>query len=109
MGWIYEKKCSKTGKIYYGSFKETLEKRISTGWEKCTCGDFVNPTIKLIEEILDDNKLVEREHWYIQNNECINKQGKYTHLSKSERNKQYYNDNIEKFKEYCLLRSDLDK
>ena len=117
MGVVYRLKCSETGQVYYGKFKGTWKQRCSTGWSNMTCRDFINPTHEFIEIDIPNDKLVERENWYINNNECVNLLGKYIHLTVKEynkqyrinnkeiikqQNKQYYADNIEKRKQYGI-------
>ena len=103
MGLVYKRICE-TGLVYYGSTKLTLKTRISKGWDTCNCKNFINSTIQIIEYVEDDLNLLNREYWYIQNNECVNLLGKYRHLSKEEYkktyNKQYRIDNKEKIKKY---------
>mgnify|MGYP003653236920 CR=1 FL=1 len=85
MCFVYRLKCSVTGKVYYGSCKrKKYEYRQMTGYDDCSCKDFINPEVLICLDNLDENiyKLV--EEWYIQNNECVNKMGKYTNLSKKE-------------------------
>ena len=99
MGTIYKKICE-SGKIYYGSFSGTWEKRVSSGWSETTCRYFINPQHEFIEIVIGDVKdLVDREDWYIQNYECVNKKGKYTHLTTAEYKKQYRIKNIDTIKE----------
>ena len=90
MGTIYKKTCE-SGKIYYGSFSGIWEHRVWGGWSHCSCRDFINPTHKFIEIVIGDVKdLVAREMWYINNYECVNKKGKYIHLTRQEYDKQKY-------------------
>ena len=72
---IYKLTC-KTGRIYYGSSTLTLQQRASKGWYKCACKDFDIEKMEVIEEIEGDDKqlLLERESYYIENYECVNKQ-----------------------------------
>jgi len=72
---VYKLTCSETGKVYYGSTKNTLKVRKSKGWYTCSCKDFVNPNIELVETVDDLNNLLEREDYYIRNFECVNKNG----------------------------------
>ena len=117
MGVVYKKTCSDSGLIYYGKFEGTWEHRCSAGWSDCSCEYFVNPTHEFIEIDIPNDKLVEREQFYINNNECVNIMGKYSHLTKAEydkqyninnkesitkRNKQYRIDNPEYFKQYQI-------
>ena len=104
MGLVYRLTCSETGRIYYGSTTKTMEKRKWNGWTSCSSKDFINPIIEVIEDDVADDILLDREYWYIQNNECVNLLGKYRHLSKEEYkkayNKQYRIDNKERIKKH---------
>ena len=100
MGVVYRLKCSETGQVYYGKFQDTWRDRCRSGWSVCSCKYFVNPTHEFIEIDIPNDKLKEREDYYIQNFECVNIQSKYSHLPKAEWSKQYYVDNIEKRKQY---------
>ena len=53
---VYKLTCNETGKVYYGSTKSTLEVRKSKGWKKCSCENFVNPTMELVETV--DNWII---------------------------------------------------
>ena len=90
MGGIYLRICSKTDEQYVGKFENTFEQRCRTGWADTNCRDFVNPTVVFLELDVPNDKLQEREYYYIQNLECVNSKGKYIHLSKEEYMKQYY-------------------
>ena len=70
---VYKLTCSETGKVYYGSTKRTLEVRKSWGWKRCSCKDFVNPTMELVEKVDNLDNLRQREDYYIRNFECVNK------------------------------------
>jgi hypothetical protein len=69
MGIVYKLTCE-TGLVYYGSTKHNLEYRKDKGWYKCSCKDFINKKMEVIEEC--DN-FKEREDYYIRNNDCVNK------------------------------------
>ncbi len=104
---VYKLICNETGKVYYGSTKRTLKTRKRDGWKTCSCKDFVNPTIELVETVDDLNNLLERENYYITNFECINKKrAMRTDEEKKEYWKQYREDNREiinkKHKEHYL-------
>ena len=117
MGVIYKKTCSETGQVYYGKFEKTWDERFSSGWSDCRCEYFVNPTVVFIEIDIPNDKLKEREDYYIQNFECVNLKGKYIHLSKAEWSKQYRIKNkdiiIKKSKQYYIdnkeIRNQYDK
>ena len=112
---IYKLTCNETGKVYYGSTKGTLEGRKQRGWKTCSCKDFVNPNIELVEKVDDLNNLLEREDYYIRNFECINERrvirtDEEKHAYKSEycsknkdkikeRDRKYYSKNTDKIKE----------
>tara|TARA_R110000803_G_C11819327_1_gene301733 strand:+ start:110 stop:604 length:495 start_codon:yes stop_codon:yes gene_type:complete len=69
MGIVYKLTCE-TGLVYYGSTKHNLEYRKDKGWYKCSCKDFINKKMEVIEEC---ENYKEREDFYIRNNECVNK------------------------------------
>jgi len=80
-GKIYRLVCEETGRQYIGSTCSTLVKRLSnhkrlsnTGRNRCTCKDFVNPKIILIEDYPCDRKeqLLMRERHFIETIECVN-------------------------------------
>ena len=106
MGVVYKKICSETGQVYYGKFEGTWKQRYQRGWETCSCKNFVNPTHEFIEIDIPNDKLKEREDYYIQNFECVNVKGKYIHLTRAEYEKQYRIDNkdilIKKKKQYRI-------
>ena len=70
--FVYKLTCSETNKVYYGATKNTPEQRKSKGHNKCTCKDFVNPTIEIVEKCNSIEEMYEREKYFIQNNECVN-------------------------------------
>ena len=107
--------CNITGEKYYGSSKNTLEKRMS--YHKCKSNPCCSRHIILRGDydsyILAEYETIEeaemKEDWYIDNKECINEQRvrltdeekkKYT----KEYNKKWYEENgekqIEKMKKY---------
>ena len=121
---IYKLIDNTNDNVYIGSCCSSLKTRLST--HKCGFEIFLFNNIKSYEiiknknyiksfdiikngdykiELLEDcdintkYELLEREHFYIKNNECLN--NKNTDISY----KQYYNDNINKIndyqKEYC--------
>ena len=76
-GIIYKLTCSDTNKIYYGSTQQTLTNRFRSHRKSgnvCRSKGFVNPTIEEVEtiEFENINELLEREAFYIKNNECVN-------------------------------------
>lgn len=70
---IYKLTCSKTGKIYYGSTKNSLNYRASKGYHRCTCKDFVDYKKEVIEFVENIDNLLEREAYYIANYPCVNR------------------------------------
>ncbi len=69
---VYKLTC-KTGRVYFGSSKNSLKHRASKGWYNCSCKDFEIVKMEVVENVLDPSKLLERENYYIINNECVNK------------------------------------
>ena len=74
--FVYKLTCSETNKVYYGATKNTPEHRKSRGHYKCTCKDFVNPTIEIVEKCNSIEEMYEREKYFIQNFDCVNRNGK---------------------------------
>ena len=70
---IYKMTCE-TGKVYYGSTKLTLKKRLRGHKDKknCACKDFINPKMELLETCNEEEKK-DKESYYIRNFDCINK------------------------------------
>jgi len=65
-------------KVYYGSTKCSLKKRLSNHKKEkheCVTNNFNrdNLNIELVEEVEDKEQVLWRERWYIENNECANK------------------------------------
>ncbi len=103
MGIIYFIQCLETNEIYIGSTTRTLEDRIN-GHRKqgnmCSSKQIIdrdNYIYDVLEEV-DNNNLLDREQYYMETTDCINK--KRAIVDKKEYMKQYYLDNIEKKKEY---------
>ena len=130
IGFIYKIYDNTNGNVYYGSTKDTLSRRM-TGhrtlykrWvdgKRTSCcksfdiiknGDYA---YSLVEEVEYADKLVlrQRERWYIENNECVNKNvpartlkescKAYREEHKEERNewtRKWRDDNVEKIAEY---------
>jgi len=119
---IYEIRCNKTNKIYYGStiqyylcdrlkqhksnFKRWLkfDKGYCSSFEIIKNGDY---KIILVEnfECNSKDELRQREQFYIDNNDCINKISSYlTEEQKKEkhreRSKKRYEENKEEIKDY---------
>ena len=88
-GIIYKLTCNETGEVYYGSTRQSLNKRMighkkdCKRWKEGKSGfttsyniiDRGNYSYSLIEtvECEDKKQLEQRERYYIENNECINK------------------------------------
>ena len=103
---IYKIVCNKTGLQYFGSTIQTLAQRLAkhrcmsshcTSKKIIVNGDY---NIILVEEYPCESKyeLEKRERFYIETNDCINKQ--YPTRTKKEYEKLYREANKEKFKEY---------
>jgi len=97
---VYKLTCNETGKVYYGSTKNTFGRRKSNGWKECSCKDFVNPTIEIVEKVDDLDNLLEREDYYIRNFECINeRRAMKTDEEKDAYKSEYYLKNKDKLTE----------
>ena len=81
MGIIYFIQCLETNEIYIGSTTRTLEHRMYRHKElKTDCNRAANPIIKrgnwicdVLEEVEDNDKLREREQYYMDTTDCVNK------------------------------------
>jgi hypothetical protein len=107
-GKIY--KIIGSGLTYYGSTKQTLKQRLAIHKcnTKCNSKQIIelgNYKIVLIELFPCNTKkeLLNRERWFIENNECINKKIPLRTF------KEYYIDNIDKFKQYRIDNVDKSK
>ena len=76
MGSVY--KITDGELVYYGSTRQPLHRRLAI--HKCPSSGCEtkqmnrdNLTIELVEEIGDEQQLLWRERYYIENNECVNK------------------------------------
>jgi hypothetical protein len=112
-GKIYKIVSNTVEGVYYGSTADTLWSRFGghktdyNYWKKgnnkyCTSFKLIeagDAEIILIEYFPCNNKieLKARERWYIENNDCVNK------VIPNRTNKEYYQDNREKLKEYQKL------
>ena len=98
--FIYKLTCE-TGKVYYGATKHAVKHRKSKGHYKCSCKDFINPKIEIVEKIDEIENLFIREKWYIQNNDCVNINGSIADKKKYNREamKKWRTENPEKYKE----------
>ena len=77
-GSVYKLECEETQKIYIGSTTMILKERLRYHKKKsnvCNSKILINPKIILLEEVEyeDKKELLEREAFYIKNNECVNK------------------------------------
>jgi hypothetical protein len=94
MGFIYSLKCNITGECYYGKSKKTKEERLrchNSKGNNCYSkeiilrGDYI---FKIEEDFIENEKLSEREYFFITNNLCVNKNIPYINSNnKNERNK----------------------
>ena len=94
--------CNITGEKYYGSTKQTLEKRMSVHTSAFNCisrqiiqrGDYnIYPLHKY--ETIEEAKM--KENWYINNKECINKNRVcVTKEERLQKSKEYREKNREK-------------
>ena len=120
-GKIYRIICEETGRQYIGSTCSTLTKRLSGHKRRktCSCKDFINPKIILIEDYPCERKdqLLMRERYWMENLECVNirrsiiseEERKINHQNKyirrkdiiGERSKQRYIDNKEKINNHA--------
>lgn len=106
--FVYKLTCSETNKVYYGATKNTPEQRKSKGHNKCTCKDFVNPTIEIVEKCNSIEEMYEREKYFIQNFDCVNRMGKIIDKKAraTELNQGYRLNNPEKYKQYSKERGE---
>jgi len=108
-GKIYKIECNITHEVYYGSTSQKYlrnrlaqhKSRMACSVSKILCRE--NYTCKLIEEYPCNSKLElqTRERYYIENNQCINKQipgGTAPRITK-DYSKEYYKNNKEKIRE----------
>ena len=110
-GMIYKLVNDELNLTYYGSTCTELRKRLCSHKSKSNkCSSkimFETGVVKiyLVEEFPTENKMLlnQRERWYIENNECINKG------IPSRTVKEYYLDNKDKIKEYYLDNKDKKK
>lgn len=79
MGFIYKIECNVTGEVYYGQSADTVYNRFNhhkSKSNKCSSRTIIergNYTWTVLENDVDVLQLRNREHFYITNNECINK------------------------------------
>ena len=107
-GKIYRMVCADTKRVYIGSTCNTLSTRLknhSAQTSRCSCNDFINPEIFLIEDYPCDTKedLLWRERYCIENMDCINKQTPIiTEEERREKMKKYRIANAEKVNQSLL-------
>jgi acetyl/propionyl-CoA carboxylase alpha subunit len=125
-GKIYKIVCKETDEVYYGSTIQELDERINSHkYDKtCVSRQIINRH-NYYAEVLEDYscnnryELELRERWYMENNDCINKQiptrtrKEYKKLYKKnnkekidKQNKIYREKNKEKFKDYYQQNKD---
>ena len=109
MGLIYQIECLETGLVYIGQTTQTLKKRFADHKSKFKKGTNHTHSVyevlkngfafaSVVEIVDDDNKLCERERYFIQNNECVNYfDGSF---DRKEYQTKYREANLEKLKEY---------
>jgi hypothetical protein len=110
MGIIYKICCNFTNEVYFGKTKHEMNVRktahLSKG-SKCISTQIIsrgNFTFAILEENVENEILAEREHYYITNFDCINKNRPYVgNDDKGHRNNEYmkkrYADNKELYVE----------
>ena len=108
-GKIYRLTCDDPNLIYYGSTIMSLEKRLkhhksaSNRSVSRQMRDFGGLKIELLEQYPCNSKkeLLDKEQYYIQNNQCINqRRALLTKEQRLQQKRAYYERNTEKFKEY---------
>ena len=99
--------------VYYGSTSQDIRRRLTTHkcpTNRCETRHFNkdNITIELVEEVEDAEQLLWRERYYVENNECVNKnlpiltneeKENYYYLKHKEAKKAYQTKNKEKIKQ----------
>lgn len=140
-GIIYKITCNETGEVYYGSTTNSLNNRISghkshlkrwkegrynftTSFQIIDRGNYSYSLIETVE-CEDRGQLEARERFYIENNECINRNivgrtmKEYCEANKERRNKyqkayykankEYYNEWMRKYRAKAkLLKNTID-
>lgn len=117
IGFIYKIYDNTNGSVYYGSTKNKISQRMAIHrqdykrWvdgrdmKRCRSFEILNNedyAYSLVEQVEYENKmeLLQRERWYIENNECVNKcLPARTDEENKEYNKAYREANIEQLKE----------
>ena len=104
---IYKISCNVTGKVYYGSTKSSLNMRLNNHRsDKNTCKskevlENGNYKVEVVEKLENSTKKFrnERERFYIENNNCVNK---YLPRNLCRDSKEYFNDYYHQTKEKVL-------
>jgi len=100
---VYKLTCD-SGKVYYGSTKDTLENRAKKGWYNCSCRHFYNSKMEVVEFVSNHCDLLKREAYYISNFDCVNKTLPYTEGVKNPQyNKKYRKKILDSRKYTCSL------
>jgi hypothetical protein len=107
---VYKKTCE-TGLVYYGSTGNDIKIRENKGHKNCTCENFINPKMEVIEYINDPKLRYERELYYIRNFPCVNIDGKGFDRQKwidnnKEKRRQYHLKSVEKCKVFEKFKCD---
>ena len=120
-GYIYKLYCLTSGLVYYGSTINPIQVRLNGHIQKPTTASEQiiknsNYKMELLEELEFENKvdLLNREKYYILNNECINKNVPlrttkewYTETNYKDKLRNDYDDKRkQKKKEYYLANKD---
>lgn len=108
---VYKLECNITGLVYYGSTRQTLNQRLSEhkskyksylkGTRKSSCSSFEvlknnNYKTTLLETCFNVPHMIERETYYKEHNECVNKK---TPCVPGRTQKEWYEDYKEKIAE----------
>ena len=64
-----------TGMVYYGATSHSIKHRREKGHYHCTCADFINPKMEVVEKCNSIDEMYKREKYYIQNFTCVNRNG----------------------------------
>jgi len=114
IGYIYKIYDNTNGNIYYGSTKEELSKRMTKhranykryiegkgnnvkSFEILKNNDYSYSVVEKVE-FNEKFELLQKERYYIENNECINKC--IPTRTRKESNKNYYDNNKNKIRKY---------
>ena len=117
IGLIYKIFDNTNGNVYYGSTTDTISRRMTghkakykewVAGKRSNCKSFdiiknADYSYSLVEQVECENKmeLLQRERWYIENNECVNRYiPARTHDEKVEYDKEYQERNRERISEY---------